>query len=338
MQSEFDELIQRLVEAAQNHASNEFEAPLRDAINALMDSSQDGGEKVIATVCDILPRIGSGCGAAMLSIWLGAMVEQGHAPGESAEAVRNTFLVWARKISIHDGDEVAEGPEAAFHAVDKCAQSLVAHYSRSRDLLEGLLADQILCAEIKRLSNDCAGAMWLDQLMNQTSGDLVVLNMMNNTGAVVRYENLSNCFHLFTLLQGTFEAWLPVSKRPSKAILDSALGLVLNEERDYARWHFGQPLEDPSATESWVWGEASPSTIRSIEEKQIILLWPMVLESRGWGSGFFTPQVQCRPPSVTIVRELSEPEFADWAQRTAPRAQVSRSENQTSEKPWWRFW
>lgn len=319
MQSEFDVLIQRLVEAAQNHASNEFEAPLRDAINAVMDTSQEGSEGIIRAVCDILPRIESGYGAAMLSIWLGAMVEEGHLPEHSAGAVRDAFLKWASKITIRDKDELAEGPEAAFHAVDRCAQSLVAHYSRSIGLLTGLAADQTLCAEIKRLSADCNGAMWLDQLMNQASGDLVVLNMMSNTGAVVRYENLSNCFHLFTLLQGTFEAWLPALKRPPKTILDSALGLSLNEERDCARWHFGQPLEDPSSTDSWVWGEASPSTIRSIEQKQIVLLWPMVLESRGWDSSFFTPQIQCRPPSVTIIRELSEPEFADWVQRAAPR-------------------
>ena len=332
------QLTDALRRAANIHESDDFSDPLRESINALMDASEDDGADVIETVCRLLNEVESGYGAGMLAIWLGAMVEQGHPPDASAQAVRDSFVYWAGQIETHDDSEPTEGKKGAFLAIEKCAQSLVAHYSRSEDLLTKLREDQVMVGEIERLAADCSGAQWLDQLICQASGDLVVLNVERQEGAIVRYENLSNCFHLFTLLQGAFSHWLPVRKQPTNTILECARGIALEDERDYARWHFGQLEHSLPATESWVWGEAHPSTIKSLHGQQVLLIWPMLLESRGWDAGFFSPQLKCRVPDVKIVRTLSADEYAGWKEKLNLPNLGSRLTHSSTNRPWWRFW
>ena len=332
-------LVQKLIEAANEHGSEEYSGPLVDAINDWANASIDGGEDAIKAVCAELPQISSPYGAAMLAVWLGAMVEDGHDPGRSFKAVRDTYLNWSITVRTHEDGEV-QGPEGALHALENCGRSLVSHCMKDGPLVESLGADEVFVQELRRLEGSSNGAMWLMQVMAQVSADLLVLNAEKQAGALVRYENIANCFHLFTLLQGVLEEWLPPEKRPTKSLMECARGTSTEEEHDQARWHFAQP--DVSETElgSWVWGEANPASIGKIDGMQVMILRPPVLAGRSWDSGFFCPILHRRPPDVKLVRFLSGEEFLKWKERLqiSEPAAPKKADDEKKKKPWWKLW
>jgi hypothetical protein len=330
-------LVQRLIEAANQHRTEEFSGPLPDAVNALMDASANNGADVIKRVCEELPKIHSPHAAGMLAVWLGAMVENGHDPAMSYQAVRDAYLRWSVTIQTSDGDK-AEGPDGAFYALENCGRSLVSHCMKDGPILDLLRANEGLMRELKRLESESMGAMWLMQLATQMSAELIVLNVEKQAGALVKYENLSNCFHLFTLLQGVLEEWLPAEKRPTKALMECARGSSSTVEHDEARWHFAQPDIPETQRESWVWGEAHPSSIRKIDGTQVLLLRPMILAGRSWDSGFFSPILHRRPPDVKLVHWLPQEEFLKWKERLQLPDRPSTQGASQEKKAWWKFW
>lgn len=338
MQNTFDEsLINGLSEAANQHDSENFSGPLVDAINALMNASETEGKDVIDVVSGELPKISSPHGAAALAVWLGAMVESGHAPNSSFRSVRDAFLRWAATVQTKE-DEVAEGPEGAFLALENCGRSLVSHASRDEATLVSLRSDELLAQELKRLESDSLGAAWLMELLTQLSAELIVLNVEKQAGALVKYENISKCFHLFTLLQGVLGDWLPEGKQTRKALMECARGISSAEENDQARWHFAQPDCPESTLASSVWGEAHISSIGKVDGLQVMILWPMILEGRGWDSGFFGPQLQCKPPDVKLLHFLSNDEFLKWKVRLQLPDKVLKKVAASEKKAWWKIW
>ncbi len=325
-------LVQKLIEAANQHGSEDFSGPLPDAINTLMDATANNGADVIQRVCEELSRITSPHAAAMLAVWLGAMVENGHDPALSYQAVRDTYLHWSSTIQTNDGDKL-EGSDGAFYALENCGRSLVSHCVKDGPMLNSLRADEVLMEELKRLESDSMGAMWLMQLATQMSADLIVLNVERQAGALVKYENISNCFHLFTLLQGALEDWLPAAKRPAKSLMECARGSSSANEHDQAQWHFSQPDVSEKEPTSWVWGEAHPSSIGKIDGKQVMILRPKILAGRGWDSGFFSPILHRRPPDVKLVHFLPHEEFLTWKKRLQLPDRASKK-----ERSWWKFW
>ncbi|WP_395741394.1 hypothetical protein [Prosthecobacter sp.] len=329
-------LLRKLVEAANEHGSEDYSGPLAEAINDVVNASADGGKDAILAVCAELPRISSPYGAAMLAVWLGAMVENGHDPGRSFKAVRDTYLNWS--ISLHNSDDGgAQGPEGALHALENCGRSLVSHCMNDGPIVDTLRADDVLVQELKRLEDSSNGAMWLTQVVSQMSAELIVLNVEKQAGALVRYENIANCFHLFTLLQEVLEEWLPPEKRPAKSLMECARGTSEKNERDEARWHFTQPGSSETEPEPWVWGEASPSSIGKVDGKQVVILRPPIMASRGWGSGFFCPILHRRPPDVKLLHFLSEEEFLKWKERVQLSEPAAPKAAAEKKKPWWKW-
>lgn len=325
--------MHKLTEAANEHGSEDYSGPLADVLNTLMDSSTEGGKDVIRRVCAELPEVSSPYGAAMLAVWLGVMVENGHDPALSFKAVRDTYLNWSITIQTHEDAEV-KVTEGALHALENCGRSLVSHCVNDGPIVDSLRADEIFVQELKRLEGESNGAMWLMQLVTQMSAELIVLNVEKQAGALVRYENISNCFHLFTLLQGVLEEWLPPEKRPAKSLMECARGTSTDTENDEARWHFAQPDCSKTELESWVWGEANPSSIGKIDGRQIIILRPPILAGRGWDSGFFSPILHRRLPDVKLVHFLSNEDFLKWKERL-PLAEPASAKK---KKPLWKLW
>jgi len=339
--------ISVLTRAAERQRSPELGDDLRDAINELMDQPKEARSLLIQAVCEILPSISSGHGAGTLAVWLGAMVENGRDPSLSFKAVKNTWLRWARLIQVDDQAKGSTAPEPAFHAVDDCARSLVSHCSKSEELRQKLIHDGRFVTEVSRLSSDSTGAMWLEQLVQQTSGELLVLNMELGAGALVRYDHISNCFHLFTLLQCTLSHWLPPSKRPAQQVLQSAKGESSDPVNDEASWHYQQPMSDAPDIAQSMWGEANPKDVQSIDSQQVLVLWPMILKGRSWDAGFFGPLLNQRRPSVEIVRELSQADFELWkaklpqidaADKPTLPAKAAETTPAETKSPWWQFW
>lgn len=159
------------------------------------------------------------------------------------------------------------------------------------------------------------GADWILEILRQRSGELLVLHGVHAKGFRVAYENISNCFHLFTLLQAALEGRMPGSKKTSPKTMEAARGKITAQDaRDDAWWHYGQGTEPKAELKSMIFGEANPDSIAQIDGEQVILLWPTVME-RGWDGGFFSPTLQATPPDVQITGELSGDELRQWRER-----------------------
>jgi hypothetical protein len=87
-----------------------------------------------------------------------------------------------------------------------------------------------------------------------------------------------------------------------------------------------------------VFGEATPDSIETIGNQQVLLLWPNVLQSRGWDAGFFSPIIETRRPRVRLVKMMSPEEFHQWAEQLHLPEKVSPTASPQSEKPWWKPW
>ena len=161
------------------------------------------------------------------------------------------------------------------------------------------------------------GAVWVLQLLRQRSGQLVVLNIANKKGVVVCYENISNCFHLFTLLQAALGPVMPDARTVSEHLLDIARGESEENGHDEAWWHYGQAYVPEPTVAASVWGELGPDSISSIDGWQVLLLWPPILPSRSWDTSFFLPILHARPPKVEVMEVLSPSDVEAWWVRLA---------------------
>jgi hypothetical protein len=167
------------------------------------------------------------------------------------------------------------------------------------------------------------------ELLRKRSGELVVIHVPSGRGVLAKFENISNGFHLFTLLQGALSGVIPGAGFPNGQALAVARGGAQTAVSDSARWHFGRgdvPRADLSGS---IWGEGSPDEIPEIDGSKVILLWKPILGARSWDAGFFGPHLQAAPSNVTVVRPLSDEELLRWRERLGlpePNA------------PWWKFW
>jgi hypothetical protein len=132
---------------------------------------------------------------------------------------------------------------------------------------------------------------------------------------VVRYSNITNCFHLFTLLQGALAGVMPDAQEVNADLLDMARGKSHGKGHDHAWWHYGQASSATPHLGSSVWGEAGPDSIGSVDGQQVLLLWPPILQSRGWDASFFTPILEQSPPSLEVIKVLSAADADAWWQR-----------------------
>lgn len=314
-----------LKDAAERQRGLELSNDLHNAMSGLADLP----EVDVTQIANILGATSSPAGAGFLAVWLGAGVERGKDAGLTCAPILETFLQWSRKIATppergeSDADEeepydavlVAEPDPETIAGLQLLGQSLVVHLAHSPDLRRAAAQNEQIYREFRRLEHVSYGAGWVTHLLRQRSGQLVVLNAGNKNGVVVRYENLSNCFHLFTLLQGALAALMPDADQPSEALLEIARGRGEGTVRDHAWWHYGQPTINRPDIVGSVWGEMAPDGIASIEGSQVLLLWPPIMASRGWDTGFFAPVLYASPPNVEVLEVLSPPELDVWWER-----------------------
>lgn len=295
---------------------------LREAIGVFAKRPDCDPERV----ADALPGLESPAGAGFLGVWLGAGVEDGRAPERTGRQIVQTFLRWSGSLETppeEEDDHEDEDRELDFPEPDEevvaglqlLGQALVAHLVRSPSLMEWLKATDTIVEEFERVEGVSLGAGWVLHLLRQCSGELVALAVAERRGFLVRYDNLANCFHLFTLLQGALASLID---RPAEAradVLEIARGIEQGEGYDHAWWHYGQPSSPNPDVAGTVWGEMEPAGIESVDGVQVLLLWPPILESRTWDTGFFSPVIHARMPDVTLIAELTPPEFDRWRAR-----------------------
>lgn len=265
-------------------------------------------------------------GAAWLGILFGSMVEQGCDVSVTGTAMWEAFVLRMQEFPATTEDETAAGepvvpelsPEqvATAEAFAPLCQGLVAHLARMPELVEKLSGDAEVLQRIGFLENYSHCFMWVHEVLSRRSGTLLIIHAESARVQKFRYKNVSNCFHLFSLLQCAIGKKLPGGQHPKAAIAKAAKGEAYSESADRAWWHFGIPSPKPDIAQM-VFGEASVDSIPTVTgpdgvSEQVMVLWPTILKERSWGSGFFGPTIEASKPSVEMVEELAKDVAKQW--------------------------
>jgi hypothetical protein len=330
------ESVNKILDAASLHTEKEESRALSEALSAVAELKPEERNEIRNRIAERLFRITSPAGAGLVAVWLGAAVEKGADPKASGRFVISSIIDWSRRLPVPPDDgqnaqefEIPDIDSDLLRGLEMLGQSAVAHLSRDEDLLISLRNDDLAHQVLTVAEDWSAGAMWMMEILRQRSGKMIVLHGVEQKGYLVQYQNLSNCFHFFTLLQGAFgKKMMPGGKMPVERTLAAAIGDALAEVHDQAWWHYGQGTSPSPALATMVFGEATLDSIEMVEGEQVLLLWPPVLESRGWHGGFFSPFLAAAPPSVRIVDEFKVEIIQEWRGRLKlPDAR---------KRTWWR--
>ncbi len=367
---EIQRLANAVIDAANEQTEREPELALREALGAVQE--HEHGSNIRTLIIAELPRINAPAGAGFLAVWFGASVENGADPEHSLPAIWETFLRWCGELeriylehekqkpqsssassaaedesdadedddadidADDDGDDV-EIPEELDIGLEYLGQSIVAHLAHSESSRLELAAQADVHDLLERASGFSVGPIWVLELLRRCSGSVLVFHIESRRGFRVRYNNLSNCFHLFTLLQCALSKLQPNCRKPTEEMLRVAAGEFPEDGSDDAWWHYGSGRSPrPDMMES-IWGEGSPAAIPEVRGEAVILLWPPILQGRSWNAGFFGPPLHAAPASLTVQETLSEELVQEWWKilnlDSAPDVSVPKS-----NRPWWKFW
>jgi len=271
--------------------------------------------------------------AAWLAVVLGTLVERGAPASDSGEEVLRLFSAYVEQLPSRVANEEALPPPTTQQArvlavFSVLCQSVVAHLGQLDAHRAKLGRNRALIDRLEELGEYGPGAAWVRAALLKSSDSLVIVHVQSGRVYELKYVNISNCFHLFSLIQAAIGRRLPGGRTPNPAVTAAARGLSNAKVNDEAWWHYGSPVNSTPHIAASIWGEASVLTIPTINGKQVIVLWPSLLKSRSWDSTFYDPHLDALPVDLRIVRKLSRRECAEW---------LSRLKIKTS-RPWWKLW
>ena len=332
--------IDRLLELAKSESFTDgsISEPFVEALNGMDDLNREEKIEVKVAVSKGMLEVKSVFGASVLAIWLGGAVENGDSPELYLDAILEKFLAIAKSLDLPISDEedafdydsyIENMDEGLKQGLQFFGQSLVAHIARSPQKRKEIQHNPKIIESIESLIPVSYGALWIDELLKKVSNDLLVIHAEQHVAVRVRYKNLSNCFHLFTLLQEALVEVMPDSQKiENKELLLFAKGLIpdLDEVSDKAWWHYGIASSTEANIVASIWGEMSPMGISTIDDEQIILLWSPIMGSRSWDGSFFTPFLEATPPSVELLEVLNQDETKQYLEKCG--LSTKRQENQ----------
>ena len=327
--------IAKVVEAANAHRGREPAQPFVEALNGLVSLEGPDGTQKRSRLAEAIVDVTSPSGAGFIALWLGAGAESGADPSPQVQPLLDCFLRFTRQVKTDEGDfSEDELDEDLAVGLQFLGQGLVAHLSRDMNSLRALRENAETVAELERVESYAPGAMWVLELVRKVSGTLIVLHGEQPVGVRVEYRNISNCFHLFTLLQACLAEIMPGARKVNSRVLAVARGEHMEKCSDEAWWHYGQPVSGGADLSTMVFGEQNPQEIGAIDGQQVMVAWPPILESRSWDAGFFSPSLAAAPAQVELIEILSAEEIATWRDHIGlPPARAA-----AGKKPWWRFW
>lgn len=307
-----DASLTDLLAACRTHAGGRVDARFNAAAQAFYASAK-AQPKIVTRAARELRSLPPP-GAAILANMLGTIVETGGAVERSGAAVWGLYMAWLPQI--HRGyagrKELSPRQRQLLDAFQLLGQSVVSHLSampQERNLAAG---NRKLMAQLADLQDYTPGAAWVRQVLLSRSDVLLVLHVASRRGFRLRYENIANCFHLFTLVQATFGETLPGGRAPDRFIVDMARCVTVVEDATVEPWwHYETVRPDRSGTAE-ISGEASVDTIARIDGTQVVLLSPAVENAALWDTSFFTPQLFSMPANVVLDEALTASEAEDW--------------------------
>lgn len=326
--------VARVIEAADAYRGDQPPDALIAALNGLVSPDQQLLEGAYPVLSEGLKRIKSPRGQGFVAVWLGAGVENGADPHVPLLHVLPAFFALIASIDTSeekdaDEDSFTETDDDVLAGLQYLGQALVAMLTRCPEEIQRLSEKETALTELERVEHLSPGPEWVLGLLRQRSGELLVMHGIEAVAVRVRYQNIANCFHLFTLLQGVMPRVMPGSKLQSDMVRRTARGEVAGNVEDTAWWHFGQGNVPEPELGGMVFGEQTPDSIEEIDGQQVLLLWPPILMERSWNSGFFGPRIEARPPSVEVLEKLPPDQVETWRLRLNLPPAKRRS--------WWRL-
>ncbi len=318
-----DDVLAPLLAAAADYAGGQPSDAFVAAANAYFARvrEDDGLVERTALALGGLPPIGAGIVAQML----GSVVEGMGEAGRSFLPLWNLFVDWCALL-LADGPLPAglvERAAAVVPALRVLAPAVVSHLAALPARRAELGADGATLSALEMLEPDHHGALWVLETLRKHSDRVLLLHPQSRRGWWAHYENVSMCFHLFSLLQCAVGARLEGGREPDAAVLAAATGsgdgpdgTGSNEPvSDGAWWHYGHALAPAHELAGSIWGEARAASIPRVDDHQVIVLWPPILRGRSWDSSFFTPHLQQMPASFSLDDPLSPQDCDAWFAR-----------------------
>jgi hypothetical protein len=259
-------------------------------------------------------------GAAWLALVLGTAVEKGADAHTTGHALLACLRSWMEALPIPaSGDDDVREPTprqaALIESFSLLCQSVVAHLARMPAERERLAEDSAFLDELESLQAYGPGATWVREALLRTSGKLVVLHPPSAEGFELSFRNVATCFHLFSLVQIAIGSKLPGGRRPDDAVSNACRGVGTHSIQDQAWWHYGEPYCSTPSLQGSIWGESTVRSLPVIDGARVFLLWPPLLATRSWDSGFFGPHLEALPSDIEVTRALSTEETTRWLTR-----------------------
>ena len=253
-------------------------------------------------------------GAAILANMLGTVVETGESAERSGPAVWELYMAWLPQIHRGFAGRKALSPrqQQLLEAFQLLGQSVVSHLASMPQQRALAAGNGGLMAQLAELQDYTPGAAWVRQMLLSRSDGLLVLHVPSRRGFRLRYENIVNCFHLFTLMQAAFGETLPDGRAPNRFIIDMARCVTVVEEGNDEPWWRYEAVQADQTSVVEISGEASVDSITRIDGMQVILLSPSVEGAAFWDTSFFTPQLFAMPANVVLESELTSTESGEW--------------------------
>jgi len=258
---------------------------------------------------------------AWSAVTFGTLVERGVSAEITGPAVLEQLRAWLPRLPAH-------GTDPSLAQFRYLGQAVVAHLARLPAQRLALGRDAALVERLDELRSRTPGAWWVYEALLKSSGTLVLLHPPSGTGLRLVYANVSHGFHLFSLLQTAVGASLPGGREPDEAVAGVARGKSGDTISDEAWWHYGAPRSPKPDSAATIRGEDLVSEIPHVDGEQVVLLWPPILPSRSWDSGFFGPHLEAMPADATVERMLTAEECKAWLETLG----VGRR-----RKSWWPF-
>jgi hypothetical protein len=271
--------------------------------------------------------------ATWIAVACGTVVESGAAAELSGPCVFELLRSWLPRLprlpeGSDQGPEPTAGQAELLNLFKYVCQSAVTHLARLPAQRAILGQDMALLERLGELQGYSHGAIWVREALLKSSGPLLLLHPTSATGLRLRYENVSNCFHLFSLLQTAVGTRIPGGRAPNEAIARVARGRSTELVSDEAWWHYGPASANKAQIAASIRGESLARDIPRIDGMPLILAWPPALQERTWDGGFLAPNLEAMPSDLVIEGELSAEEARQWLAKL-PLAPA---------KKWWRFW
>ena len=310
-----DTAIEQLTEACRTHLGDQASPELVTVVDRFFRAAEDDPtlwEKASRAMTTLAPS-----GAA----WMAGAIARGVELELTLPAVWDLFLSWLPLASVPSEIDTLEAEvelSAEFEAaLPILCQSIVSHLAGAPVRRLELANDAQLMDRLAQLESLSDGICWVVQALRRSSDTLVLLHPTSGKGLRVRYENVSTCFHLFTLLQLSIGPRLPGGRTPNRTVTKVVSGALERYVDDSAWWHYGDPCSNTPDFESSIWGEMLVRHIPRINGTQLLLLWPTLLAGRSWSSGFFGPHLEALPARLSIENELNSDEikllvFSGW--------------------------